>query len=76
MGESADPRCGLSDYRIFKQFYTSLGLNLGSNDNGSLAVALFNDVDQGGGLFVGVVSYAQVIENQNLDVNETSNVVR
>jgi hypothetical protein len=47
---------GLGDYRILKQFEPSLGLDLGGDDERSLVVALLEDVDQGGGLLVGVVS--------------------
>ncbi len=39
-----------------KQFKPSLGLDLGSDDERSLVVALFENVHQRGGLLVGVVS--------------------
>ena len=65
----------LGDHWILKQFEPSLGLDLGSDDDGSLVVALFEEVHHRGGLFVGVVSKPQVMEDQNLGLNETSNVV-
>jgi len=66
---------GFGDHRILKQFEPPLGLDLGSDDDGSLVVALFEDVHQRGGLFVSVVSKSQVVEDQDLGLDETSNVV-
>jgi hypothetical protein len=67
---------GLGDHRIFKQFDPSLGLDLGSDDEGSLVVTLFQDVHQGSGLFMGVISKPEVIEDQNLGLDEASDVVK
>src|SRR3989304_9485046 len=58
-----------------KQFEPSLGFNLGSDDEGSLVVALFKDIHEGSGLLVGIVSKPQVVEDQNLGLDETANVV-
>ena len=66
---------GFGDHRIFKQFDPSLGLDLGSDDEGSLVVTLFEDVHQGSGLLMGVVSKSQVIEDQNLGLDEATDVV-
>ena len=44
MDEAIDD--GFADYRIFEEFEPSLGFDLRSNDEGSLVVALFKDVDQ------------------------------
>ena len=55
---------GFADHRIFKEFKPSLGFDLRSDDERGLAVALFKDGHQGGGLLVGIVSESQVIKDQ------------
>ena len=63
---------GFSDHWIFKQFEPSLGLDLRSDDERGLAVALFENVHQGGGLLVGIVSESQVIKDQHLGFDQTA----
>jgi hypothetical protein len=63
---------GFADHRIFKQFKPSLGFDLRSDDERGLAVALFEDVHQGGGLLVGIVSESQVIKDQHLGFDQTA----
>ncbi len=47
---------GFGNHRIFEQFEPSPGIDLGSDDEGSLVLTLFEDVQQRGGFFMGVVS--------------------
>ncbi len=66
---------GFGNHRIFEHFEPSPGIDLGSDDEGSLVVTLFEDVHQRGGFFMSVVSSPKVIEDQNLGLDETSHIV-
>ena len=73
MDQSIDD--GFAEHRVFEQFEPTLGLDLGSDDEPGVVVALFEDVPLGSGLLMGVVSQPQVIEDQNLDLDKASHVV-
>jgi len=66
---------GFAEHRVFEQFEPTLGLDLGSDIQRRLVIALFEDLHQGGGLLMGVVSQPQVIEDQNLDLDKASHIL-
>ncbi len=47
---------GFGNHRIFEQCEPSPGIDLGSDDEGSRVLTLFEDAHQRGGFFMGIVS--------------------
>ena len=74
MDQPVDDR--FADDWIFKQFKPSLGFDLRSDDKRGLAVALFEDVHQGSGLLVGIVSKSQIVEDQDLGFDQSAYVIQ
>jgi len=66
---------GLGNDRVLEEFEPTLRLDLGSDDKGTLLVALFEDVHEGGSLFVGVISETEVIKDEGLGLGERADVV-
>jgi hypothetical protein len=67
---------GFGDDRVLEEFEPTLRLDLGSDDEGTLLVALFEDVHEGGSLFVGVVSESEVIKDEGFGLGERADVVK
>ena len=57
---------GFGDDRVLEEFEPTLRLDLGSDDERALLVALFEYVHEGGSLFVGVISKSEVIKDEGL----------
>ena len=66
---------GFGDHRILKEFQPPLRFDLGSDDERSFLIAFFEDVDQGGGFFVAVVSKPEIIEDEGFGFSEAFNVM-
>jgi hypothetical protein len=73
MDEPVDDR--FTDDRIFKELKSTLGFDLRGNDDRRLMIALFEDIHQGSRFVVGIVSQAEIIEDQDFGLDETAHVV-
>ena len=67
---------GLGNDRVVKEFEPTLRLDLGSDDERTLLVTLFEDVHEGGSLFVGVISKSEVIKDEGLGLGKRADVVK
>ena len=60
---------------VFEQLEPTLGLDLGGDDERGLVVALFENIDQGSRFVVGVVSQAEIVEDQDFGLDQRAHVV-
>jgi hypothetical protein len=67
---------GLGNDRVLEEFEPTLRVDLGSDDERALLVTLFEDVHQGGSLFVGVISETEVIKDEGLGLGKRADVVK
>ncbi len=67
---------GFGNDRVLEEFQPPLRVDLGGDDERALLVTLFEDVHQGGSLFVGVVSESEIIKDEGFGLGERADVVK
>lgn len=63
---------GLGDDGILEELDPTPWIDLAGDDDGSLPVTLLQDVDKACGLFVGIISESEVVQDQDLGAIEVS----